>query len=159
MAQPAPARFTNLEDCVEATIERVGKRIVLGLPVAIGKPNALVNAFVRRAVADPTIQLTIVTALSLRAPRWRSDLERRLLEPFAERVFGDYIELEYVRLIEERRLPANIDVLEFYLEPGAWLDVERLQQQYLSANYTHVAREALRRGLNVLAQYVATPRD
>ncbi len=159
MAQPAPAKFTNVEDCVEATLERVGKRIVLGLPVAIGKPNALVNAFVRRAVADPTIQLTIVTALSLRAPRWRSDLERRLLEPFAERVFGDYIELEYVRLIEERRLPANIDVLEFYLEPGAWLDVERLQQQYLSANYTHVAREALRRGLNVLAQYVATPRD
>src|SRR5690606_211182 len=51
----------------------------------------------------------------------------------------------------------NIEVLEFYLEPGAWLDVEHLQQHYLSANYTHVAREALRRGLNVLAQYVAAP--
>src|SRR5690606_15952280 len=55
------------------------------------------------------------------------------------------------------RLPSNIQVLEFYLEPGTWLDNEHLQQRYLSANYTHVAREALRRGLNVLAQYVATP--
>lgn len=157
MAQPAPARFTNLEDCVEATIERVGKQIVLGLPVAIGKPNALVNAFVRRAIADPAIQLTIVTALSLRAPRARSELQRRYVEPFSQRVFGDYVELEYVQLIEEDRLPSNIEVLEFYLEPGAWLDVEHLQQHYLSANYTHVAREALRRGLNVLAQYVAAP--
>ena len=157
MAQPTPARFAKLEDCVEATLERVGKQIVLGLPVAIGKPNALVNAFVRRAISDPTIQLTIVTALSLRAPRSRGELQRRYLEPFSQRVFGDYVELEYVQLIEEGRLPSNIEVLEFYLEPGAWLDIEHLQQQYLSANYTHVAREALRRGLNVLAQYVAVP--
>jgi acyl-CoA hydrolase len=153
-----PVRFTDLDECVEATLKRVGNRIVLGLPVAIGKPNELVNVFVRRALADPRIQLTIVTALSLRAPRWRSDLERRFVEPLAHRIFGDYTELEYVRLIEEKRLPSNIEVLEFYLEPGAWLDDEHFQQQYLSANYTHVAREALRRGLNVLAQYVATPR-
>lgn len=159
MAQPAPAKFTNLEDCVEATLQRVGKHVVMGLPVAVGKPNALANEFVRRAVEDPTIELTIVTALSLRAPRWRSELERRLIEPLAKRVFGDYVELEYVRLIEEHRLPSNIHVLEFYLEPGAWLANEHLQQHYLSANYTHVAREGLRRGLNVLAQYVAAPSD
>jgi len=98
-----PVRFTDLDECVEATLKRVGNRIVLGLPVAIGKPNELVNVFVRRALADPRIQLTIVTALSLRAPRWRSDLERRFVEPLAHRIFGDYTELEYVRLIEEKR--------------------------------------------------------
>jgi acyl-CoA hydrolase len=157
MTHPAPIRFTTPENCVEATLKRVGKRIVLGLPVAIGKPNALANAFVERAVREPDISLTIVTALSLRKPRSTSGLQRRFVEPLAERVFGDYVELEYVRLIEQGRLPANIEVLEFYLEPGARLDDEHLQQHYLSANYTHVAREALRRGLNVLAQYVATP--
>ncbi|HKU14007.1 MAG TPA: acetyl-CoA hydrolase/transferase C-terminal domain-containing protein, partial [Steroidobacteraceae bacterium] len=46
---------------------------------------------------------------------------------------------------------------EFFLEPGAWLDNAPLQQNYLSANYTHVARDALRRGLNVIAQLVARP--
>lgn len=157
MAQPTPARFSTLEDCVEATLARVGKHVVLGLPVAIGKPSALVNAFVRRAVQDPTIKLTIVTALSLRAPRWKSDLERRFIEPLSQRIFEGYVELEYVRLIEQGRLPPNIEVVEFYLEPGAWLKDQHLQQNYLSANYTHVAREALRRGLNVLAQYVAAP--
>jgi acyl-CoA hydrolase len=157
MSASAPLRFTAPDDCVEATFNRVGKHVVMGLPVAIGKPNALVNAFVARAVADPSLKLTIITALSLRAPRGRSDLERRFIEPFSRRVFGDYPELEYLNLIERQQLPANIEVLEFYLEPGVWLRNEHLQQHYLSSNYTHVARDALRRGLNVIAQQVAAP--
>jgi acyl-CoA hydrolase len=157
MNAPQPARYRDPADCVEATLSRVGKRIVLGLPVAIGKPNTLVNAFVARALADPGIHLTVVTALSLRTPRWHSDLERRFIEPLARRVFGDYPELEYVKLIEQHRLPANIEVIEFFLEPGAWLREDSLQQNYLSSNYTHVARDVLRRGLNVIAQLVAPP--
>src|SRR5687768_13908905 len=157
MTSSAPLRFTAPDDCVEATLSRVGKTVELGLPVAIGKPNTLVNSFVARAVADSSLRLTIITALSLRAPRGRSDLERRFIEPFARRVFGDYPELEYLRLIERQQLPPNIEVLEFYLEPGAWLRNDHLQQHYLSSNYTHVARDALRRGLNVIAQLVAAP--
>jgi acyl-CoA hydrolase len=155
MTQDATVRFAEPDACVEATLSRVGKRIVLGLPVAIGKPNPLVNAFVRRAAGDPAINLTIITALSLRVPRGHSELERRFVEPFARRVFGDYPELEYVRLIEQGRLPANIEVIEFFLEPGKWLHNEQLQQHYLSSNYTHVARDAMARGLNVIAQTVA----
>src|SRR5688500_16849304 len=157
MSQPAPVRFTDLDACVEATLTRVGNEIVMGLPVAIGKPNPLVNAFVRRAARDPRLTLTIVTALSLRVPRARSSLEGRFLDPFVKRVFGDYLDLEYVEMLEQQRLPPNIQVLEFYLQPGAWLDNEHLQQHYLNSNYTHVARDAVRRGLNVIAQLVAAP--
>src|SRR5690606_3242520 len=123
-------------DCVEATLSRVGKRIVLGLPVAIGKPNTLVNAFVQRALAEPDIQLTLITALSLRKPRGSSELERRFYEPFNERLFGSYPELDHVRLMADGRLPANIEIIEFYVEPGAWLGNAHLQQHYLSSNYT-----------------------
>ncbi|MGH8187386.1 MAG: acetyl-CoA hydrolase/transferase C-terminal domain-containing protein [Steroidobacteraceae bacterium] len=152
-----PVRCNDPGQCVEATLGRVGNHVVLGLPVGIGKPNALVNAFVARARADRGVRLTIVTALSLRKPRGRSDLERRFVEPFAQRVFGDYPELAYVGLLEQGRLPSNIEVIEFYLEPGAWLSNASLQQNYLSSNYTHVARDALKRGLNVVAQLVARP--
>ena len=62
-----------------------------------------------------------------------------------------------MRLIEQGRLPDNIELVEFFLEPGAWLNSAPLQQHYLSSNYTHVARDALRRGLNVIAQLVARP--
>ena len=157
MSPSAPIRFSDLDACVEATLSRVGNEIVMGLPVAIGKPNPLVNAFVRRVARDPRLSLTIVTALSLRTPQPRSSLERRFLEPFVKRVFGDYPNLEYVEMLEQQRLPPNIHVLEFYLQPGAWLDNEHLQQQYLNSNYTHVARDAIRRGLNVIAQLVAAP--
>lgn len=153
----AAQRTASPQDCVEATLRLVGKQIVLGLPVAIGKPNELVNAFVARALADTSLHLTIVTALSLRKPRGRGELERRFIEPFSRRVFGDYPELDYVVLMERGRLPANIEIIEFYVEPGAWLRNEYLQQHHLSSNYTHVARDALRRGLNVIAQLVAVP--
>ena len=157
MRSASPVRITDPDICVETVLGRVGRRLVVGLPVGIGKPNLLANAFVRRAAADPSIQLTIVTALSLKLPRGSSDLERRYFAPLARRVFGDYPELEYVRMLEERRLPANVEVIEFYLEPGAWLGNDEVQQQYLSANYTHVLRDAIGRGLNVLLQLVAPP--
>ena len=157
MRSASPVRIADPDACVETVLTRVGRRLVVGLPVGIGKPNLLANAFVRRAAADPSIRLTIVTALSLKRPRWSSDLERRYVEPLARRVFGDYPELEYVRMLEERRLPANIEVIEFYLEPGAWLGNDAMQQHYLSSNYTHVLRDAIGRGLNVLLQLVAPP--
>jgi len=130
MRSAPPVRIADPDACVETVLTRVGRRLVVGLPVGIGKPNLLANAFVRRAAADPSIRLTIVTALSLKPPRWSSDLERRYVEPLARRVFGDYPELEYVRMLEERRLPANIEVIEFYLEPGAWLGNDAMQQHY-----------------------------
>lgn len=150
-----PQLITSIEACVDAALNRIGKRVVLGLPVGIGKPNALVNAFVRRALNDSSIDLTIFTALSLRLPKGRSDLERRFLDPFVKRVFGDHIELEYTQLLARNALPGNIKINEFFLEPGAWLHNDHLQQNYLSANYTHVARDLIQRGVNVIAQLVA----
>jgi acyl-CoA hydrolase len=147
--------FDTIETCVDATLERIGQRVVLGLPLGIGKPNLVANEFFRRATGDPTLKLTILTALSLARPRPRNDLERRLLEPIVERVFADYPELEYVQAAKRGKLPPNVEVIEFYFEPGAWLGVESAQQNYLSSNYTHVGRDFLARGANVIAQLVA----
>ncbi len=155
MSPALPRRFSDAEACVDATLERLGKRIVLGLPVGLGKPVPFVNALVRRACQDPGIHLTILTALSLKVPQGHSDLERRFLEPLAQRIFGGTPALDYVSMLEKGTLPQNIEITEFFLEPGAWLQNGHLQQHYLSANYTHVIRDALRLGLNVLAQLVA----
>ena len=147
--------FDDVGECVDATLRRLGGRIVLGLPLALGKPNPLVNEFYRRALRDPKIELHIFTALSLHKPTARSELERRFLEPFVARVFGNYPELDYVTAVRAGTLPRNIEVVEFFMEPGAYLDVPYAQQHYLSANYTHVAEEVMSRGVNVIGHLVA----
>ena len=150
-----PEILDDVGHCVDAVLRRVGPRIVLALPLGIGKPNPLVNEFYRRALRDSTIDLTILTALSLLKPVARSALEARLLTPLAARVFGTYVEPEYARAMQSDTLPPNIRIIEFFLAPGAFLSSRHAQRHYLSANYTHVARDCLARGVNVMAQLVA----
>jgi len=150
-----PQVFADVGHCVDAVLRRVGPRIVLALPLGIGKPTPLANEFYRRALRDSSIDLTILTALSLLKPVARSALEARLLTPLVARVFGSYVEPEYARAMHADTVPPNIRILEFYLTPGAFLNSRHAQRHYLSANYTHVARDALARGVNVIAHLVA----
>jgi len=145
----------DVGECVEAVLRRVGKRVVLALPLGIGKPNPIANELYRRAARDPGIDLTIITALSLRRPSARTDLEKRLVGPIVERVFGNYVELEYAHAMRRGDVPPNIRIVEFFLEPGAYLGSEHAQQNYLSSNYTHVLRDVMSRGVNVIAHLVA----
>lgn len=145
----------DIGECVERVLRRVGPRIVLALPLGIGKPNLLANEFYRRAWLDPAIDLTIITALSLRKPKASSELERRFLNPLSARLFGDYPELEYAQALRAGNVPPNVRIIEFYLEPGAYLSSAQAQQNYLSTNYTHVVRDLLARGVNVIAHLIA----
>lgn len=152
-----PERFDDAERLADAIVARVGRKIVMALPLGLGKANHVVNALTARAIADPSISLSILTALTLEKPRASSDLERRFLEPVAERLFAGYPELRYATALRQGTLPPNIEVHEFFLMAGRWLGSPRQQQNYISANYTHVGRYILERGVNVLAQLVAPP--
>ncbi len=148
-------RFQDCDACVDAILETLGKRIVLGTPLGIGKPNALLNALYRRAKNDPTISLDIVTALSLNPPIGASDLEERFLKPLRPRIWPDYPRLEYLDDLTARRLPPNIRVIEFYMRAASQLHNAIAQQDYISTNYTLVARDMLVRGVNLLLQSVS----
>jgi acyl-CoA hydrolase len=150
-----PRTFDDVAECVESTLARVGPHIVLALPLGVGKPNPLVNEFYRRARRDPAITLKIFTALSLRAPQWHGELERRFLEPLVERLFSNDVPLDYVRDLHDGSVPDNVKIIEFFLDPGALLHVENSQRHYVSTNYTHVARDVAAQGVNVIAQLVA----
>ncbi|MGQ0430545.1 MAG: acetyl-CoA hydrolase/transferase C-terminal domain-containing protein [Gammaproteobacteria bacterium] len=151
----SPQLLADVASCVERTLSRVGRRVVLCLPIGAGKPVALANEFWRRALADPSIELTILTGLTLRRPRGRSELERRLIEPMAARVFGGGPDPEWTEALAASRVPANVRVQEFFMEPGAWLHSPLAQQWYASINYTHVARTLAAAGANVVAQQIA----
>ncbi|MDS4031042.1 MAG: acetyl-CoA hydrolase/transferase C-terminal domain-containing protein [Candidatus Contendobacter sp.] len=156
MPQPSPSYFQDVERCVDEIIARVGQRIVLGIPLGIGKPNPLVNALYRRVKANPNLWLKILTAITVETPKGSSDLEQRFLEPFVERVFGDYPDLEYAVDLRQGQIPPNVEIAEFFFKPGGYLNVPMQQQNYISTNYTHAARDIMNNGANVLAQQVAT---
>jgi acyl-CoA hydrolase len=158
MSIAATATYRDFETCIDAIIAAVGCDIVLGLPLGIGKPNGFVNALYRRAAADPAIRLRIFTALTPDLPAGRSLLERRFLEPIKERLYAGYEALEYARAVRTDSLPANIEVAEFYFAPGSWLGVPYAQRGHVSANYSHVTRLLIDRGINVVAQAVAARR-
>jgi acyl-CoA hydrolase len=151
----SPDRFDDPDRVADAIIARVGKNIVLALPLGLGKANHVANALFARASADPSIRLHIFTALTLEAPRSRPGLERRFVQPFARRVFAGYPELAYAKALHAGTLPPNIIVDEFFFQAGTRLGIAAAQQSYISANYTHALRYVLDRGVNVVAQLVA----
>ena len=143
------------EQAVEALLARIGKRVACATPLGLGKPVPLLNALYARAAREAQLQLSIFTALSLEVPRAGSDLERRFLEPFAKRMFDGVPELDYMRDLRAGRVPANVELNEFYFRPGAMLGVPAAQQGYISSNYTHAGRDMLARGVNAVLVMVA----
>jgi len=145
----------SIDQAVDQVLSRLPAHIHMGLPLGLGKPNAFVNALYARVREMPERQLTIYTALSLGRPPLGDGLQRRFLEPFIERVFADYEELTYLADLRNDQLPPNIRVEQFFMQPGSLLHSEAAQQDYVSSNYSHAARDINAKGLNLIAQLVA----
>ncbi|UVM55863.1 acetyl-CoA hydrolase [Pseudomonas sp. B21-012] len=145
----------SIDDAVDQVLARLPAHIHMGLPLGLGKPNRFVNALYARIRQLPERQLTIYTALSLGRPDLGDGLQRRFLEPFIERVFADYLELDYLHDLRRDQLPANIRVEQFFMQPGSLLHSTMAQQDYVSSNYSHAARDINAKGLNLVAQLVA----
>ena len=145
----------SIDQAVEQVLSRLPAHIHMGLPLGLGKPNAFVNALYKRVRELPERELTIYTALSLGRPPLGDGLQRRFLQPFVERVFADYEELDYLADLRNDNLPPNIRVEQFFMQPGSLLHSESAQQDYVSSNYSHAARDINAKGLNLVAQLVA----
>src|SRR6202030_1547095 len=150
-----PNIFSDPEAIAEDIIRDVGTKLVVGLPLGLGKANHIVNALYVRAAADRGIRLTFFSALTLEKPEPSNLLERRFISPVIERLFGGYPDLAYASALRAGELPPNVQVIEFFFLAGRWLRVPFAQQHYISANYTHASSYLLARGLNVVTQLVA----
>lgn len=151
--------YQSATELADALVTMLGKSVVVGLPVGIGKAVHVVDALYARAQSDPSVSLTIFSGLTLAAPQGKTALESRFIDPLVERLWADCATPVYVRAMAEKRLPQNIQVREFYLRPGAYLGNELAQQSYASINYSQVVDELMDLGVNVITQLVATSDD
>lgn len=149
------AHSCSIDQAVDHVLAHLPAHIHMGLPLGLGKPNAFVNALYARIRELPERRLTIYTALSLGRPPLGDGLQKLFLEPFIERVFADYEELDYLADLRGDKLPANIRVEQFFMQPGSLLHSSMAQQDYVSSNYSHAARDINAKGLNLIAQLVA----
>ena len=149
-------QLCSIEQAVDDVLERLPAHIHMGMPLGLGKPNLFVNALYRRIAQLPERALTLYTALSLGRPTQGDGLQKRFIEPFIERVFGDYPELDFLADLHKGSLPKNIRVQQFFMQPGSLLHSAAAQQDYVSSNYSHAARDINAAGLNLVAQLVAS---
>lgn len=145
----------SIEQAVDHVLAQLPAHIHMGLPLGLGKPNRFVNALYARVKNLPQRQLTIYTALCLGRPELGEGLQERFLEPFVARVFGDYPELDFLADLRRDSLPPNIRIEQFFMQPGSLLNSHAAQQDYVSSNYSHAARDINANGLNLVAQLVA----
>lgn len=151
----APVHFDDADRLTDAIVERVGRNIVLALPLGLGKANHVANSVFNRAAGDASIALRIFTALTLEKPRAKQELERRFLDPVSARLFGGYPALAYGDALRNNCMPPNVEVDEFFFLAGSRLDVAASQRNYISANYTHAIHYIVDRKVNVVGQLVA----
>ena len=156
---PNPLLMDSIDAAVDYVLDTTDGDIVLGIPLGVGKPNPFVNALYHRIKANPARRLKIITALSLEKPTGKSELERNFLAPLVERVFADYPDLEYVKDLRGDGLPPNIEICEVFMKTGDYLGNDVAQQNYMSTNYTHIARDMEAQGMNVMAQAIASKDD
>ncbi|GAA5317586.1 MAG: hypothetical protein AseanaTS_27910 [Candidatus Pelagadaptatus aseana] len=149
----------SLETVVDQIIERCGPHVKLFIPLGLGKPAQLTNALYQRVKASPNLQLTLLTALTLERPSPGKGLQKAYLEPIFERIFGGFVGYDYMADIRKGAIPDNVTVHEFFVKSGGLINVPSVQQNYISSNYTHAARDALHMGVNCIAQVVAVQGD
>ena len=156
MSTESSPEYCSQTVAVEQIIARAGPKLIVGLPLGLGKPNHLINALCARVAADASLSMVLYTALSVDVPQPKPGLESAFAQPFLDRHFGaDYPVLDYVRQLKAGNLCPRIRVHEFYFQSGTMLSCERAQRDYVSLNYTHVARELARIGVNVMLHLVA----
>lgn len=151
--------FDDADAVADRIVTALAGKVVLGLPLGLGKATRIANALYRRAQRDPAVTLDIYTALTLEPPEPKADLEKRFLGPIVQRLFGGYERLAYAQALRTGTLPKNVTVSEFFLLAGRWLGVSEMQQRYISANYTHAAGMLRDKGVNCIAQLVAKAPD
>src|SRR6185312_4682565 len=156
MTTQEPHYFDQISAASDFILSQFQGDIRMAAPLGLGKPNQLLNDFYEKVKKNSQRKLTLFTALSLAIPEAKSDLERRFLKPFADRHFGtDYPALAYEKDVEQRTVPSHIEIHEFYFQAGQVLGNRSAQANYVSLNYTHVARYVYDIDVQVIVQLIA----
>ena len=148
-------RWQKASDLAEHLLETHNGHLIVAMPLGLGKANFLINALYQKVCNNPSMSLTILTALSLQTPQPKPGLEQNFFKPIAERLYSGYPELLYARDLIANKLPKNVVVSEFFLQAGSYLNNSHAQSNYISANYSHVSGYLVDQQVDLVIQMAA----
>jgi acyl-CoA hydrolase len=148
-------RWQQAAELAKYLLQTHDGHLTVAMPLGLGKANHLINALYQQVSDNPSMSLTILTALSLQTPQPKRGLERNFFAPIADRLYAGYPELLYARDLIANKLPNNIEVSEFFLQAGSYLNNAHAQSNYISANYSHVSSYLVDKKIDVVMQMVA----
>ena len=155
MSAKVSQRWQKATELAKHLLQAHDGHLSVAMPLGLGKANHLINALYQQVSADPSTSLTILTALSLQTPQPKPGLEKNFFSPVADRLYSGYPELLYARDLLSNKLPANVDVSEFFLQAGVYLNNTHAQSNYVSANYSHVSAFLVEKNVDLVIQMVA----
>ncbi len=155
MNVPASQYWQHASELARSLLEAHGGNLTVAMPLGLGKANHIINALYEQVRENSHYSLKIFTALTLQTPQPAADLEKAFFEPIKARLYDGYSELLYARDLIANRLPNNVQVSEFFLQAGAYLNNPHTQAHYISANYSHASSYLLNQQIDVVLQLVA----
>ena len=155
MNQQVSRHWQQASELATHLLEAHDGHLTVAMPLGLGKANHLINALYQQVSDNPAYSLKILTALSLQTPQPRSALEQSFFAPIAGRLYADYTELLYARDLVANKLPENVEVSEFFLQAGVYLNNPHAQGNYISANYSHVSSYLINDQVDLVIQMVA----
>ena len=159
MNKEVSQRWQSATALAEHLLQSHDGKLTVAMPLGLGKANHLINALYQQVRDNPSMSLTILTALSLQTPQTKPGLAHHFFTPVAERLYANYPELLYARDLIANKLPSNVVVSEFFLQAGAYLNNPHAQSNYVSANYSHVSAHLIRKDVDLVIQMVAHDSD
>lgn len=148
-------RWQQAAELAKHLLEAHDGHLTVAMPLGLGKANHLINALYQQVSQNPSMSLTILTALSLQTPQPKPGLEQNFFAPVAERLYAGYTELLYARDLLAKKLPKNVEVSEFFLQAGVYLNNPHAQGNYISANYSHVSGYLVDQQVDLVIQMAA----
>ena len=152
-------RWQQAAELAKHLLESHHGHLTVAMPLGLGKANHLINALYQQVSDNPSYSLNILTALSLQTPQPKPGLQQSFFAPIADRLYAGYTELLYTRDLIANKLPGNVEVSEFFLQAGSYLNNAHAQGNYISANYSHVSAYLLDKKIDLVIQMVAHEAD
>ncbi len=151
----ASQHWQEAADLAKFLLQTHDGHLTVGMPLGLGKANHLINALYQQVSENPSYSLNIITALTLQTPQAKSALEKNFFQPIKNRLYQGYAELLYARDLRANKLPNNVQVIEFFLQAGAYLNNPHAQGNYICANYSHASSYLLDKKIDLVIQMVA----